>query len=179
MSSRMCVRCGEHRAKFCDTCEPQSPPWTPFVPGTVPPPDSSPLVRAVFEGCDVFVNSRYQVVKRFLGEGPLGKGWHLSVKRTDCGPLRDWRDLQRIKNELCGSEMEGVEMFPAESRLIDGSNQYHLWVFESRLPFGFDEGRSVTETPFPGGRQRPFEVKPPDLLSRQEIAEKIRSVFNA
>lgn len=71
-------------------------------------------------------------------------GWHLSIKRNDREPIREWRDLQRIKNELCGPEAEAVELFPAESRLTDEANQFHLWVFNRgyRFPFG-DQVRSV------------------------------------
>lgn len=70
---------------------------------------------------------------------------HLSIRRLDRKPLRDWREFQRIKNEICGPEHEAVELFPAESRLVDQANQYHLWVLPPgvRFPFGFDAGRQV------------------------------------
>src|SRR5215471_20904261 len=32
--------------------------------------------------------------------------WHLSVKRRDKQPIHDWRDLQEVKNQLCGPECE-------------------------------------------------------------------------
>jgi len=85
---------------------------------------------------------------------------HLSIKRLDKEPIHDWRDLQRIKNELVGPENEGVELFPAESRLHDTANQYHLWVFLDptfRFGFGFSNGRRVTNKSFLGARQRPME----------------------
>lgn len=64
---------------------------------------------------------------------------HLSIKRIDRQPIHDWRDLQEIKNQLVGPEHEGMELYPAESRLVDTSNQYHLFVLkdEGRLPFGW------------------------------------------
>ncbi len=71
----------------------------------------------------------------------------------------DWRDFQRIKNELVGPEAEGVELYPAESQLADSANQYHLWVFDGsgfRFPFGFND-RLVSDQPLEGGQQRPFE----------------------
>src|SRR5262245_60103678 len=55
--------------------------------------------------------------------------WHLSIKRVDRQPIMDWRDLQAIKTALCGAEAEGIQLFTAESRVVDTSNQYHLWVF--------------------------------------------------
>lgn len=70
----------------------------------------------------------------------------LSICRKDRKVIRDWRHLQRIKSELVGPECEAVEVFPAESRMVDQANQFHLWVFADpafRLPFGFNEGRVV------------------------------------
>ncbi len=65
---------------------------------------------------------------------------HLDIRRHDAGAVTSWQEFQRIKNELVGPEHEAVELFPAESRLIDTSNQYHLWVFAdpaNRFPLGW------------------------------------------
>lgn len=65
---------------------------------------------------------------------------HLSIKRLDRDTIHDWRDLQRIKNELIGAEHEAVELYSAESRLVDTTNQYHLWVLsdpKAAFPFGW------------------------------------------
>lgn len=69
----------------------------------------------------------------------------ITVQRRDAGHIRDWRDMQRIKNELLGPEREAVELYPAESRLVDTRNTYHLWaVPEGRgFSFGFWQGRKV------------------------------------
>lgn len=83
----------------------------------------------------------------------------LSIKMLDRRVLRDWRHLQRIKNELIGEEHEGVEVFPAESRLVDGANQYHMWVFadpKHRFKFGYTQ-RSVDYSGKYGARQRKKE----------------------
>jgi len=66
---------------------------------------------------------------------------NLDIKRLDGGSDKNWRDFQQIKNELIGPEHEAVELFPAESRLVDTSNQYHLWVHVDpgfRFPFGLE-----------------------------------------
>lgn len=90
---------------------------------------------------EVFINDVYQVSRsRFvaMGDTPMV---HLSIRRLDREAVRDWRDVQQIKNELVGAECEGVELFPAESRLVDIANQFHYWFFEDpkiRFPFGFD-----------------------------------------
>lgn len=39
---------------------------------------------------------------------------HLSIKRLSKGVVHDWRELQRIKNELTHPECEAVELYPAE-----------------------------------------------------------------
>ena len=64
----------------------------------------------------------------------------LSFKRIDRKPIKDWRHVQNIKNDILGLECEAVEIYPAESRLTDTANQYHLWGFtdpEFRFPWGF------------------------------------------
>lgn len=90
----------------------------------------------------------------------------LSIKRHDRAAIRDWRHLQQIKNDVAGAEREAAELFPAESRLMDTSNQYWLHVAPAgtRFPFGFESGAvSDDETlaafnaaPHPG-LQRPWQ----------------------
>jgi len=46
--------------------------------------------------------------------------------------------MQEIKNQICGCEAEGVELYPAESRLVDQANQYHIWVLNGAMwPVGW------------------------------------------
>jgi len=82
------------------------------------------------ENAMLFLNDVYQVSMRDDDSGVT----HLSIKRRDQEPIHDWRDLQQIKNELCGFQREGVELYPAQSRVVDTSNQYHLWV----MPYGVE-----------------------------------------
>jgi len=68
---------------------------------------------------------------------------HISVKRHDQEAIFDWRDMQRIKNQLLSDEHEAVQLFPAESRMVDTANQYHMWAYDDvdfRWPIGWDEG---------------------------------------
>ena len=115
----------------------------------------------------VWRNSRYQVNQdTFPAEGVPAPGVTcLSIKRVDKKPIdvNHWRELQRIKNAICGPEREAVEIFPAESRLVDSSNQYYLWVYPEgvRLPFGF-EFRDVVENPGGGAVQRRWMEDKPD-----------------
>lgn len=82
-----------------------------------------------------FVNDVYRVKMRKTP--PIV---HLDISRHDGQPICKWRDLQQIKNELVGPECEAVNLFPAESRLVDTAHQYHLWVIEDptfRFSFGY------------------------------------------
>ncbi|WP_406625386.1 hypothetical protein [Acidovorax sp. SDU_ACID1] len=121
----------------------------------------------------VYVNERYQVNVQMI-PAPFGPDagdmvW-LSIKRCDLEAIHDWRELQAIKNQIVGDEHEGFEVYPAESRLVDSTNQFHLWVFADpkvRLPVGF-RAREVMDARAAasvGARQRPFagrrEAQPP------------------
>lgn len=131
---------------------------------------------------ETFANSRYVVsidpwVCAFLPEAETGS--LLSIKLTEGGPVDDWRDKQRIKNDLCGPEREGVELFPAESRLMDVADQAWIQVLPEGLqwPFGYQE-RAVAEGRHVRGRrgtQRPFELRPEDCLSADEKEEQTRA----
>jgi hypothetical protein len=146
-------------------------PWTPFTRADIPPVtqgqidgvrrlmgQSEAQARETIEGArrgKLWINLTYQVLVV-----PWGAWTQLSIKRIDQEPVRDWRDLQRIKNELIGPEYDAVELFPAESRLVDTANQYHLWCSRDpafRFPFGYFE-RMVAEGLWEnlGAMQRPF-----------------------
>lgn len=74
---------------------------------------------------------------------------HLDIARRDGGTCKNWRHFQQIKNELIGPEHEAMEIFPAESRLVDAGNEYHLWVHvtpDFRFPVGSMQ-RWVLEKP--------------------------------
>jgi len=120
-------------------------------------------IEHAFNRCNQAVlwgNDTYQVA--VFDQGNVHSDWpdmiHLSIKRRDIETMHDWRDMWAIKNTLVGPENEAVELYPAESRVVDGANQYHLWVFKDpkvRLPFGM-MGRGVSNEGPEGGKQRPF-----------------------
>ena len=165
---RMCEKCIEDMSGFVDNS-----PWSDWEEGEVD--RSDPKVAFAFRTEAVLLNSKYQVAIR-AKETPSGRMIHLSIKRHDKMPIRDWRDLQRIKNELVGEEAEAMELFPKESNMVDTSNQYHMWVFpDATFPFAFDEGRLVTESVNEGSVQRPWPLlaKPSDLKPRNEVIARI------
>lgn len=91
----------------------------------------------------IFLSATHQVNVQLIrvpfGEDLGDVAW-LSIKRRDREVIRDWRELQSIKNAIVGPEHEGFELYPAESRLVDTANQFHLFVFMDRrvrMPVGF------------------------------------------
>jgi hypothetical protein len=105
-------------------------------------------------GVEYWINDLYQVALRRLDcQPPM---IHLNIRRRDGKVIfRDWRHFMRIKNQLVGAECEAVEIYPAESRLNDTSNKYHLWCFSDptyRLPFGLTRRDVVADD---GGAKRP------------------------
>ncbi|MFA6971785.1 MAG: hypothetical protein WC208_10340 [Gallionella sp.] len=121
--------------------------------------------KVAYDGANikVYINSKYQVVRRDFPSKLKGEPnlvW-LSIKRRDKETIHDWRDMQEIKNELVGKECEGVELYPADSRMVDSANQYHLWCIDDktfRFPFGFNERfiGGEDEASKVGAKQRPF-----------------------
>lgn len=108
----------------------------------------------------IWMNDRYQVnVDEDPEHGFRGMDlWHLSIKRRDRKPIEHnrWRILQRIKNAICGPDIEAIELYPAESRLVDTANQYHLFAFMGgeTVPCGWFM-RHVDDRSRGGAVQRP------------------------
>lgn len=110
---------------------------------------------------------------------------YLSIKANDQSARHDWRHFQRIKNELVGEECEAIELYPAQSRCVDASNQYHLFVFKNpdfRLGLGFNEqlisdDQGICQAM--GSRQRPFEEDWPWQRTSVDLADVQRKVREA
>ena len=110
--------------------------WTKFRP-------ASPVPKGFTHCWKNNAYTVYSVVMQF----PIGNMLYLSIKHNDKRHTHDWRDLQRIKNDLAGTNAEAVELYPAADRLIDTSNQFHLWCCapQDRFPFGYQQ-RDVIHT---------------------------------
>jgi hypothetical protein len=110
-------------------------------------------------------------------EHPESGVTHLSIKRMDRQPIRNWRHFQQIKNEVCGEFREGVELYPGEHRIADNANQYHLFVLPEgmEMPLGFESGMvmidpdevSIFNTNGDKGRQEPLQ---PGLTIGEKMA---------
>ena len=86
----------------------------------------------------------------------------LAITRLDREAIHDWRDIQRIKNDVMGAEREAVELYPSESRLVDTSNTY--WLYDlpegAQFSFGMTDGRSIAtakQASLLGAVQRDFD----------------------
>lgn len=146
--------------------------WTPLRRTTmiaVPQGGRRVDLPAAALGIDeLWANERYTVEVRYVtAPAPFGRGKWLSFHRADRAAIHDWREIQRVKNEVLGPEVEAVEIYPAESRLVDESNQFHLWAFEAIQPWPFGYASRSVETPetlavtAPLARQRPFNKLTP------------------
>ena len=115
-------------------------PWRPFVQ-TEPHGPTGAVAYQFSEGETFWANSHYLVFMRPLASSTgLGEARHLSLRTVENDTRHDWRDFQRVKNELCGPDWEAVELYPAQSRVVDTANQYHLWAFSQPLGIGFTQG---------------------------------------
>jgi hypothetical protein len=152
-------------------------PWTPFVEVPV---SADARLQQLDPPSAMFINSRYQVtVYQREADPPFGTIAHLSFRTLDRSPWHDWRDMQRLKNEICGPECDAVEIYPAESKLVDSANQYHLFVFKDyKLPFGFSE-RLVGDGAWEKSRQRGFPKgeRPADCLNAAEYDARVRAAL--
>ena len=96
---------------------------------------------------------------KFNKGAPFGGGPYIliSISARSEEAVHDWRDFQQIKNDLAGKEWEAVELYPAESRLVDPSNCFFLWCFPPRVlkKLGFMH-RKVEHPKTNGAPQRPF-----------------------
>jgi len=102
------------------------------MPAGLPGTDPSGWCAQIRE---VFKNDLYVVLVR-----PVACAWgtvqHLAV-RSASSLEPPWRDMQRIKDELFGTERTAVEVQPPRAELVDAADMYHLWVLpdDMRLPF--------------------------------------------
>lgn len=116
-----------------------------------------------------YENDLYEVSVRRYDKGlmPYSAAYCLlGINRIDQTAHHDWRDFQQIKNMLVGDEWVGIELYPAESQLVDPSNQFFMYVVpKSCVGWGLQGGRNVVTAKDSRAPQRPFpherEEEPP------------------
>lgn len=151
---------------------------------------TSELTREALKNDEIWMNDIYivQVLRNITVPGWKEKNGkellvtEISIKRKDKEAITDWRHFQWIKNQLVGEQNEGVEIYPAEERLVDTANQYHIWVFQDnrfRFLFGFFKRVVIDGDSIMGEKQRPFpdDRRPSDIEQhRREAKEFLASV---
>ena len=116
---------------------------------------------------ETWLNNHYIVTVYRFPEGPRDVQC-MSIRSIARDASHDWRDFQRVKNEIAGEDVEGFEIYPAKKRTVDQANQYWVWCLRPgmELPVGFSE-RSVdgsNDERFPMSRQRPFRRGEKDAI---------------
>lgn len=81
-----------------------------------------------------YANNLYAVLFRAFRDEQGNEVIHLAI-RTASQLEPPWRDMQRIKNEICGEDATAVQVMPPASELVDEADMYHMWVLPGRLPF--------------------------------------------
>lgn len=71
----------------------------------------------------------------------------LSINRTSLSGDRwqdhiTWDDLQRLKGECGFGDHFAVEVFPADSEVVNVANMRHLWVLEAAPAFAWSRARA-------------------------------------
>lgn len=119
------------------------PGWEPMVRRDQDPDfEWNPNVPPEHRSDECWLNNRYQCLVKYVPNSnpDLPEIKKLSIHLRDRGPMRNWRHLQQIKNEVCGELSTGIEVFPPETALTDTANEYHLWVFPEGVDLGFGLG---------------------------------------
>lgn len=99
---------------------------------------------------EAWANNLYAVLIRQFADENGNEVVHLAI-RTASNLEPPWRDMQRIKNEICGSEATAVQVMPPASELVDEADMYHMWVVSDRLPFTLADRSTPARTAEMGG----------------------------
>lgn len=100
--------------------------WTDFEQ-VYPHTAEGPVELA--EGETYWRNSFYTVFRKEIDpELGMEGAVRLSIKHNYGKAIREWKHLQRVKNELCGEEREAIEVFPPQSMVASLDNEHHLFV---------------------------------------------------
>lgn len=81
------------------------------------------------EGVYTDENEKYIIEKyKILNNHPFI--YRLAIKRHDNTVFHSWSLFQNIKNQIIGEDYVAIELYPAQSKVTDTANIYHLWVFK-------------------------------------------------
>jgi hypothetical protein len=133
--------------------------WIPNVEAAAPwDPDASvpwqPLydrfaVPLIDGAVDIARNDLYVAALGGQNDHPdLGKISTLVIDSTSGKPRRDWREWQRVKNEMTSPDASAIEVFPAYEPPPELLSSFGLlYVLPSPLPFSLNKGRRQVSIP--------------------------------
>ena len=100
----------------------------------------------------VWIVTQLPYRKRRDNLGPDGDMLHFDCRPVDGSNRHEWYELQRIKDGVLGEQCEAVELYPAESDVVDDVKAveglageggiFHLWAKKdgAQFDFGFRGG---------------------------------------
>lgn len=89
----------------------------------------------------------------------VGNVRHLAVNSLS-GIRPTWHEMQRIKDEIAGSGMTAVEIYPPADAVVDGADTFHLWILPGPLDFIFG-----AKAPPPAAAPAPSRAADPARVS--------------
>lgn len=96
-------------------------------------------------------NTVFSVLERPVRGGVV----HLAVSSlSETRPT--WPEMQRIKDELAGTDATAVEVYPPQGEIIDEANMYHIWVLPGPLWFSLDPSADRRMAQMPLGEGKPL-----------------------
>lgn len=66
------------------------------------------------------------------------KNHQLTISRKDDKPIESWYDIWNIKNQILGYDTTAIEIYPSVDDLIDGQNQRHLFILDTKEKISFE-----------------------------------------
>lgn len=92
-------------------------------------------------------NNIFSVLERLDSSGVI----HAAIASLS-GIRPTFYEMQRIKDELFGTDSVGIEIYPAAKDVIDGSDMFHLWILPGEIPFGLKKVDASKGATTPAGQ---------------------------
>lgn len=105
-----------------------------------------------------FRNKVFSVLVREAGNGVT----HYAISSLS-EERPTWWEMQRIKNELAGSEATAVEVYPPTSEVVDEANMFHFWALPNNLPFSISKTRRTNGERISGPADSQDRLNQPSL----------------
>lgn len=97
----------------------------------------------ILESCEI--NGYAVIILSFVDGFSIGNGGYkiLGISHLSGESRHDFKDFQDIKNQVCGEDWEGIELYPAESRLILPGSRFFMWCVPGGvIGWGIKEGEN-------------------------------------